>query len=142
VQKAEMISNIKEELTRLAKKVENDTVSSEFKKLIRVLGEDDKTDKNWEQFEEHFDTVHSDFLARLKQRHPEVSPNEVKLCTYLRLSLSSKEIARLMNISVRGVEISRYRLRKKLGIATEVTLYDYLSSLEDDKQGSFFPSLQ
>ncbi|MEY2917988.1 MAG: hypothetical protein RIS73_1702, partial [Bacteroidota bacterium] len=52
--------------------------------------------------------------------------NELKLCAYLRMNLSTKEIAQLMNISVRGVEISRYRLRKKLGIASEINLFNYL----------------
>ena len=58
-----------------------------------------------------------------------VTGNELKLSAYLRMNLSTKEIARLMNISVRGIEISRYRLRKKLGISSEVNLFDYLINL-------------
>ncbi|MEY4703379.1 MAG: hypothetical protein RIR96_1276, partial [Bacteroidota bacterium] len=65
----------------------------------------------------------------LKETYPTISPNEIKLCTYLRMNLSTKEIAQLMNISVRGVEIGRYRLRKKLGLATEVNLFDHLIQL-------------
>jgi DNA-binding CsgD family transcriptional regulator len=74
----------------------------------------------------HFDKVHSDFIAGLKEKHPAISGNELKLCAYLRMNLSTKEIAQLMNISVRGMEISRYRLRKKSGISSETNLFDYL----------------
>ena len=77
--------------------------------------------------------MHSDFLADLKNTFPNLSANELKLCAYLRMNLSTKEIAQLMNISVRGVEISRYRLRKKLQIPTEVNLFDFLLNLHDGK---------
>ncbi|MFN5136350.1 MAG: helix-turn-helix transcriptional regulator, partial [Chitinophagaceae bacterium] len=70
-----------------------------------------------------------DFVKQLKEVHPNLTGNELKLCTYLRMNLSTKEIAQLMNISVRGVEISRYRLRKKLGLGSEVSLFDYLLKL-------------
>ncbi len=59
-----------------------------------------------------------------------MTANELKLCTYLRMNLSTKEIAQLLNISVRGVEISRYRLRKKLGINTETNLFDFLINIQ------------
>ena len=97
--------------------------------MIKSLGEDEHIDTEWENFTKHFDKVHSDFVKRLKEVHPNLTGNELKLCTYLRMNLSTKEIAQLMNISVRGVEISRYRLRKKLGIASEVNLFDYLLTL-------------
>ncbi|MEX0636555.1 MAG: LuxR C-terminal-related transcriptional regulator, partial [Ferruginibacter sp.] len=87
----------------------------------------------WENFTKHFDKVHSDFVVNLKDKHATVTGNEIKLCAYLRMNLSTKEIAQLMNISVRGVEISRYRLRKKLQIASEMNLFDYLMGLQKDK---------
>ena len=91
-----------------------------------MMAEENKRDRDWEQFALHFDKTHSDFLKALKERYPNLSANELKLCAYLLMNLSSKEIAQLMNISVRGVEISRYRLRKKLTIATEISLFDFL----------------
>ena len=93
------------------------------------LEEENKMDKDWEQFAVHFDKVHSDFLRILKSAYPSLSAHEMKLCAYLRMNLSSKEIAQLENISTRGVEISRYRLRKKLKIATETNLFDFLMEL-------------
>ena len=94
--------------------------------MIKVLSEDEKMDKDWGNFAQHFDKVHSDFVRILKEKHPTTTPNEIKLSAYLRMNLSTKEIAQLMNISVRGIEISRYRLRKKLNLATEVSLFEYL----------------
>jgi DNA-binding CsgD family transcriptional regulator len=126
VQKGEILARIKGELNQVMKAVDNEKAVSELKKMTRVLSEDDKVDKDWEHFAQHFDKVHSDFVSRLKEKHSNLTGNELKLCAYLRMNLSSKEIAQLMNISLRGVEISRYRLRKKLGIATEVSLFDYL----------------
>jgi DNA-binding CsgD family transcriptional regulator len=138
VQKGELLGNIREELTRLKKGVNGDTAAEEFKKMLRILGEENKMDKDWEQFAVHFDNVHSDFLQILKGVHPQLSSHELKLCAYLRMNLSSKEIAQLENISVRGVEISRYRLRKKLGIATEINLFDFLMEVHSKgKNGSF-----
>jgi DNA-binding CsgD family transcriptional regulator len=62
----------------------------------------------------------------MKTKFPGLSSTDLKLCAYLRLNLTSKEIAQLLNISLKGVEISRYRVRKKLNLSTEVHLYDFL----------------
>jgi DNA-binding CsgD family transcriptional regulator len=126
VQKGELLTKIKGEINSVMKSAESDKILSDMKKVMKSLSEDDKTDKDWGNFAKHFDKVHSDFVMSLKQKYPAVSGNELKLSAYLRMNLSTKEIAQLMNISVRGVEISRYRLRKKLGIPTEVSLFDFL----------------
>jgi DNA-binding CsgD family transcriptional regulator len=140
VQKGELLSNIREELVRMKKGVNGDASSEEFKKMLRILSEENKMDKDWEQFAVHFDKVHSDFLQILKGAYPMLSSHELKLCAYLRMNLSSKEIAQLENISVRGVEISRYRLRKKLKIPTEINLFDFLMELHSrGKGGPGFP---
>src|SRR6476659_11321000 len=116
------------------KRLENEQAISELKKMIKTLSEDDQVDKEWENFAKHFDKVHSDFVVKLKEKHPAITGNEMKLSAYLRMNLSTKEIAQLMNISVRGVEISRYRLRKKLGIPTEMNLFEYLMGLNGENK--------
>ena len=83
-------------------------------------------DSDWEQFEAHFDQVHENFLRNLRNAYPNLTPKDQKLCAYLRMNLTTKEIAPLMNISVRGVEISRYRLRKKLELETDTNLVDFI----------------
>jgi len=128
VQKGELLGNIKEEMGRIKKNANGHAAPDEFKKIMRILGEENKIDKDWEQFAQHFDHVHSDFLSHIKTHYPALSPHELKLCAYLRMNLSSKEIAQLESISVRGVEIGRYRLRKKLKISTDTNLFDFLLS--------------
>ncbi len=137
VQKGELLGNIREELMRMKKGGNTDgTATEEYKKMLRILGEENKMDKDWEQFAVHFDRVHSDFLQILKMAYPSLSAHELKLCAYLRMNLSSKEIAQLENISVRGVEISRYRLRKKLKMPTETNLFDFLMELHAKGSGA------
>lgn len=129
VQKGEMLAKIKEQIEHLKKQSGDVKNSDDFKKITRALSEEEKIDQQWEQFAKHFDNVHSDFLSTLKSKYPVLSANELKLSAYLRMNLSTKEIAQLMNISIRGVEISRYRLRKKLAIPTETNLYNFLIEL-------------
>ncbi|HEY6902170.1 MAG TPA: triple tyrosine motif-containing protein [Puia sp.] len=126
LQKEEFISRIKGELQHLEKAGMEKQEQAEVKKLLRSLSEEEDLNQEWEQFSLHFNKVHSDFLILLKERYPDLKAHELKLCAYLRMNLSSKEIARLMSISVRGVEVSRYRLRKKLGISTETNLFQFL----------------
>ena len=133
VQKKEFLLKIKEELNKINQinKSGKETIeTSELKKILRSLTEDEKLNDEWEQFSIHFNKVHGDFLIILKEKFPDLKPHELKLCAYLRMNLSSKEIAHLMSISVRGVEISRYRLRKKLQIPTDVNLFQFLFEIE------------
>lgn len=130
VKKGELLTKVKAELTQVMKGMDNAHAVAELKKMIRTLSDDDNMDKEWENFTKHFDKVHSDFVVGLKEKHPTITGNEVKLCAYLRMNLSTKEIAQLMNISVRGVEISRYRLRKKLQLPSDINLFDYLINIQ------------
>lgn len=130
VKKGELITRLKTELSQLMRRVDVPAAQTELKKMIKQLEEDDQIDQEWDQFAKHFDKVHSDFVVQLKTKHPDLSPSEVKLCSFLRMNLSSKEIAQLLNISVRGVEISRYRLRKKLNLEGGKNLFDYLIQLQ------------
>lgn len=130
VQKKEFVLKLKEQLSHLNKSVKDNEEKTEIKKLLRILSDEERLDEEWEQFSIHFNNVHGDFLNILKEKYPDLKPHELKLCTYLRMNLSSKEIAQLMSISVRGVEISRYRLRKKLKVSTEVNLFQFLFDLQ------------
>ncbi len=125
VQKGEVLRKIKHELEKLTPDI-GAAERSKINKLIKAIDDDIKLDKNWEKFEYHFDAVHENFLKRLREKYPELSPKDQKLCAYLRMNLSTKEIAPLMNISVRGVEISRYRLRKKMQLDAGANLVELL----------------
>ena len=130
VKKGELISKIKKEITQIIKSIDNSRAIAELQKMLKTVGEDETIDKDWENFAKHFDKVHSDFIIALKEKHPTVSPNEIKLCAYLRMNLTTKEMAQLMNISVRGVEICRYRLRKKIQLPSEASLFNYLINIQ------------
>ncbi len=136
VQKGELLGKVKEQMIKLKKTSDNEQDADDVKKIIRTISDEDKKDEQWEHFAMHFDKVHSDFLVLLKTRYPNLTANELKLCAYLRMNLATKEIAQLMNISVRGVEISRYRLRKKLAVPTEMNLFDFLlAAVNETVQG-------
>lgn len=82
-----------------------------------------------EDFRIYFDEVHPDFLNRLASLYPQLSKMDLRLCAYLHLGMSTKEISALTYREVRSVESSRHRLRKKLGVPPDVSLYDFFSSL-------------
>ncbi|SNR96216.1 regulatory protein, luxR family [Belliella buryatensis] len=120
------IDHVKGNLTGIIKKSKNQEVKNEIQKVIKNIEKNIAEDEDWEQFEIHFDQVHGDFMSRFKKIHENLSPQEIKLSAYLRMNLSTKEIAYLMNISVRGVEIARYRLRKKLNLTREDNLQEFI----------------
>jgi len=126
VERGGILSNFKASLLSIIKKTKLPDAEYEFRAVFRMLDELEKNAGDWSHFAIYFDQVHNNFLSTLKVKFPELSPTDLKLCAYLRLNLSSKEIAQLMNISLKGVEISRYRIRKKLNLTSEINLYDFL----------------
>ena len=86
-------------------------------------------ERDWNFLENSFNEAHENFFKKLKADHPELVPNDLKLCAYLRMNMSSKEIASLLNISLRGVEIRRYRLRKKFNLLHNDNLTEFLIQL-------------
>jgi len=126
VERGGLLLTIKEELLAVIKRLNIPNLTYEFRSVFRMMSDTEKKDDDWNRFAIHFDEVHNSFLSTLKTKFPSLSPTDLKLCAYLRLNLTSKEIAQLLNISLKGVEVSRYRIRKKLGIPTETNLYDFL----------------
>lgn len=98
----------------------------ELKSLLRLIDEHITSDNDWKLLEESFNTVHGDFFKKLKSEYPGLTPGDLRLSAYLKMNLSSKEIAQLLNLSIRGVENKRYRLRKKLGLPEEANLAEFM----------------
>ena len=119
INKNELLQGIKNDLLQL-----EDTASR--KEVARVIDKNLSNNSDWEFFKEAFNNADKDFLSKMKNKHPELTANDLKFCAFLRLNLSSKEIAPLLNISVRSVEIKRYRLRKKMNLEHSVNLIDYI----------------
>jgi len=125
--KNETMISIKKELNKISKNLDSNQ-SYPIQHLIRKINKEIDNENQWKVFETHFENVHEAFLTRIKTAYPELTPRELKLCAYLRMNISSKEIAVLMNISTRGVEISRYRLRKKFDLSRDENLTDFILS--------------
>ncbi len=100
-----------------------------YKELISTINFDQQDDKNWENFTQYFEQVHKDFSKTVKTRYPEITKNELRLMALLKMNLSSKEIATILNISSEGIKKARYRLRKKLDISSEESLQEMVLSL-------------
>lgn len=101
----------------------------QIKGVLRTIDRNINNADDWKVFEEAFNNADKDFLKKVKEIHPDLTSNDLRLCAYLRLNLSSKEIAPLLNISGRSVEVKRYRLRKKMGLEHEKGLADYILDL-------------
>ena len=129
VQKGEILLTVQAHLDHILKNATTPTVKKEIQQVLNLLNYDAKLDEDWEQFSFHFDQVHVHFLQRLREQYPQLSAHDHKLCAYLRMNLSTKEIAPLMNVSVRGVEASRYRLRKKMGLPNDANLTEVILAL-------------
>ena len=121
VRKNELLTTIKNEL--------NTMKDINVRPVVNIIDKSLKQNDDWEFFQEAFNNADSEFLKNIKALHPTLSPNDLKLCAYLRLNLSSKEIAPLLNISPRSVEIKRYRLRKKMSLLHEDNLVNYILEL-------------
>lgn len=97
-----------------------------FNNLRKKIEKNITSDNEWEIFETYFDQAHEDFFKRLISQYPELTQSDLKLCAYLRMNLSSKEIAPLLNISVRSIEVGRYRLRKRLHMKKDENLVEFI----------------
>jgi DNA-binding CsgD family transcriptional regulator len=126
VQKNKFLTRIKNDLNKMRGEAQVESVRSDIRNIIRRIDKDFKDEKHFELFDKYFHEVHQDFLERIKEKHPALTPNDLRLSAYLRMNLSTKEIAPLMNISIRGLEISRYRLRKKLELDRDINLTEYI----------------
>ncbi len=101
-----------------------------YKFLLKKVDDSINITDDWKRFEFSFKELHEDFFEKLLKQYPDLTPKDLKLCAYLKMNLSSKEIAPLMAITIRGVEIHRYRLRKKLKIDGTQNLSNFLITFQ------------
>ena len=120
IKKNEFLNSIKSELNTKS------STAQDLQKVIKIIDKNLNNTDDWKLFEEAFNNADKDFLKLIKDKHPVLTPNDLRLCAYLRLNLSSKEIAPLLNISPRSVEVKRYRLRKKMDLPHESSLTNYI----------------
>jgi ligand-binding sensor domain-containing protein/DNA-binding CsgD family transcriptional regulator len=129
VYKNELLQKISEEIAHLKDNSGKPLADEQLRKIQKVIDEGMNDERDWNVFESSFNEAHENFFKKLKIGHPDLVPNDLKLCAYLRMNMSSKEMASLLNISLRGVEIRRYRLRKKLNLEHDKNLTEFLIEL-------------
>ncbi|MCH5229198.1 MAG: hypothetical protein J1F12_04285 [Muribaculaceae bacterium] len=91
------------------------------------------TNAFWNMFEKNFDLIHEHFFHNLRKQFPTLTPADMKFCALLRMNMSTKEISRFTNLSVRGVETARYRLRKKFNLSSEQSLGQFLIDFNSEE---------
>jgi len=120
-------------LNQIVEKIKNNqSGTSEDLRELNKLGIDlEKINKkkNWDEFEKRFIGIHANFFPNLFLTYPDLTSNERRLCAFLKIDLSTKEIAKLTGQTIRAIELSRIRLRKKLKLTnSDVGLFQYLSN--------------
>jgi DNA-binding CsgD family transcriptional regulator len=118
-------------LLQLKQELQKESGAKSPKNIIRMINKNLSPQKEWEVFEANFDLIHDRFFRNLKERWSSLTSHDLKLCAYLRLNLSTKEIAQLTGNSVRGVEVARYRLRRKLNLPTDQNLNEFMLMKKD-----------
>ncbi|MBO5584701.1 MAG: hypothetical protein J5942_09485 [Prevotella sp.] len=132
VRKNDMLQAIDQNMEQLSESVRREEAKARLVKKIGDIRKEIKMhmndDDNWNKFEENFNLVYDNFSQKIMEAFPQLKKSDLKLCVYLRMGLSSKEMASLLNTSVRSIETARYRLRKKLDIDTGSNLTDFIQS--------------
>ncbi len=126
IQKNEFLSNLKKEIIEIKSSVKDHDARQKFNRLSLMISQNLSIDRDREKFQMHINEQNSNFLRLLSEKYPSITENEKRLTVLLRLNLSSKEIASILNISPKSVEMNRYRLRKKLKISHQVSLNDFI----------------
>ena len=122
IKKNEFLGQIKNELKKI-------TVNENISSVVKTIDDNINSSDDWKMFEKAFNNADKKFFKKVKKQHPELTSNDLRLCMFLRMNLNSKDIAPLLNISPRSVEIKRYRLRKKLQLEREINLNEYFINL-------------
>lgn len=122
VEKDKSINTIKTELESVYEKLEGRFPHRDFKKILQVINSQLTQKKDMLDFEQHFKASQSGFYDKLREEYPMLTPADLRLCSLLKMNMNSKEISVLLGITVRSVEVSRYRLRRKMGLSPEENL--------------------
>ena len=127
-QKSNQLSAIRESLQKMISQVEP-AIRKEINRLIRGIDRNIDLDADWKKFQLHFEEVHPDFFTKLNKQFPDLSAKQLRHCAYIKLGLSSKETAQLLNLAPKSIEMARYRLKKKMNFGTGDRFYEFILSL-------------
>ena len=126
IHKNEFLDDLKKEVLKIKMAIRDQETRLKLNKLSLMITQDLSIDRDREKFQMHINEQNSNFIHQLEESFPTMTDNEKRLASMLRLNLSSKEIASILNISPKSVEMNRYRLRKKLKVNPKVNLSDFI----------------
>ena len=130
IRKNEILIRIREELTAQKTRLGKDYPDKDYRKICQMIDSHLSSEDDWAVFEKNFDRIHENFFSSLRHRYPSLTDNDLRVCAYLHLNLSTKDIASLMNISAKGVEAARSRIRKKIQLPSEQSLTAFMMELK------------
>lgn len=126
INKNEVLLKIKEELVELKRHLGSQYPNKYYDKMIRLVDQNIASEDDWNVFQTNFDRIHENFFRNLHEKYPQLTSNDLRFCAYFRLNLPTKDIAQLMNISPKGVEVARYRIRKKINIPSDKNISEFM----------------
>ena len=125
--KNEMLSGLKAQLEAISTKA-NEATTKIVNRILREIERELVQEDYWEQFQLTFNQSYQDFIQQVESTHPNLSPTDHRLCCFIKMRLRNKEIASILNVTVNGVEQSKYRLKKKIGLDRKEDLNLYIQS--------------
>ena len=129
IKKNDLLINLKNHIFKLNDVIKEKELSPKMKSIVKRIDVELKETYDWVKFEFHFKKSNPDFFSKLDDLHPDLTPNDIRICAFIKLNIPTKQMASLLNINPKSLEMTRYRLRKKLGLAERSILYNYICSL-------------
>jgi DNA-binding CsgD family transcriptional regulator len=129
IKKNDLLINLKNHIFKLNDVKKEKELSPMMRSIVKRIDIELKETYDWVKFEFHFKKSNPDFFNKLDDLHPDLTPNDIRICAFIKLNIPSKQMASLLNINPKSLEMTRYRLRKKFGLAERSNLYNYICSL-------------
>lgn len=129
IKKNDLLINLKNYIFKINDVIKEKELSPKMKSIVKRIDIDLKETYDWVKFEFHFKKSNPDFFSKLDELHPDLTPNDIRICAFIKLNIPNKQMASLLNINPKSLEMTRYRLRKKLGLAVRSNLYNYICSI-------------
>jgi len=120
---------LKEQLSKIRYEKDGNLSKAEYDNLQSIIREGEFSESSWAHFYDNFDLIHKSFFRTLRHRHPDLTTNDLRICAYLRLNMSTKELADIMGVTPKGAEAAKYRLRKKLSLPSDLSISEYLAAV-------------
>jgi AraC family chitin signaling transcriptional activator len=129
IKKNDLLINLKNHIFKLNDVKQEKELSPKMRSILKRIDKELKETYDWVKFEFHFKKSNPDFFNKLNDLHPHLTPNDIRICAFIKLNIPNKQMASLLNINPKSLEMTRYRLRKKLNLNPGTDLFNYLSKL-------------